>query len=340
MIKSLQSIRFIFALMIFIHHFYQPQIEQFGSFPVAFFFILSGFVLTMGYSERILKGEITYFSYICKRIIHIFPLNWVALILALFVPIDWNMNLNYYITHIPSAFLLQSWIPLSSIYFSGNAVAWFLSDIFFFYLVFPYILRLLSSKYKHFMMAVVLLLYLVLIHIVPDSWNHPLIYINPMLRIVDFCIGIYLCLLWKAFPHENRSSFYFNSVIELLAGIISVFFILVYPFIAVRYSLASLYWIPSVILILAFVKSESGGGGIFSRMLSYRYLTYLGSLSFAFYMFHLIVIHWNRDISIGTCVENGTMGGALLCVLVTLLLSHVYSFYLEPRIVQYLNKYE
>ena len=110
------------------------------------------------------------------------------------------------------------------------------------------------------MMAVVLLLYLVLIHIVPDSWNHPLIYINPMFRIVDFCIGIYLCLLWKAFPHEN-SPFYFNSVIELLAGIISVFFILVYPFIAVRYSLASLYWIPSVILILAFVKSESGGGG-------------------------------------------------------------------------------
>lgn len=82
------------------------------------------------------------------------------------------------------------------------------------------------------------------------------------------------------------------------------------------------------------------GGGIFSEMLSCRFLTYLGSLSFAFYMFHLIVIHWNRDISNGTCVENGTIGGALLCVSVTLFLSHVYSFYLEPRIVQYLNKYE
>jgi peptidoglycan/LPS O-acetylase OafA/YrhL len=326
--------------MIFACHFSLSQIEQLATFPVAFFFILSGFMLAMGYSERILKGEITYFKYIRKRIIRIFPLNWVALILALFVPIDWNMNLNYYIAHIPSTLLLQSWIPLSSIYFSGNAVAWFLSDIFFFYLAFPYILRILSSKYQHMVMAAVLLIYLVLINIVPDSWNHPLIYINPMFRIVDFCIGIYLCLLWKAFPRENRPSFYFNSVIELLAGIISVFFILVYPFIAVRYSLASLYWIPSVILILAVVKSESGGGGIFSKMLSCRYLTYLGSLSFAFYMFHLIVIHWNRDISNGTCVENATIGGALLCVLVTLLLSHVYSFYLEPRIVQYLNKYE
>ena len=265
MIKSLQSIRFIFALMIFIHHFYQPQIEQFGTFPVTFFFVLSGFMLTMGYSEKILKGEISYFSFIRKRIIRIFPLNWVALILALFVPIDWNMNINYYIAHIPSALLLQSWVPLSSIYFSGNAVAWFLSDIFFFYLAFPYILRLLSSKYKHFVMAVVLLLYLVLIHIVPDSWSHQLIYINPMFRMVDFCIGIYLCLLWRAFHHENEHSFYLNTAIEFFAGLISVFFILVYPFIAVRYSLASLYWIPSVILILAFAKSESAGGGRFFK---------------------------------------------------------------------------
>ena len=82
------------------------------------------------------------------------------------------------------------------------------------------------------------------------------------------------------------------------------------------------------------------GGGVFSRLLSYRCFTYLGALSFAFYMFHLIVIHWNRDINNGTCAENGTIGGAILCVAVTLLLSHVYSFYLEPRIVQYLNKNE
>ena len=340
MIKSLQSIRFIFALMIFVHHFCQPQIVQFGTFPVTFFLVLSGFMLTMGYSERILKGEITSLGFIRKRIIRIFPLNWVTLILALFVPIDWNMNLHYYIVRVVNALLLQSWVPLSSIYFSGNAVAWFLSDIFFFYLVFPFVLKILSSKYNHLVMAALLLIYMVLIQVIPDSWSHPFIYISPIFRIVDFCLGIYLYLLWKSFPHNSKYSFCFNSVIELLACLISVFFVLVYPFIAVRYSLASLYWIPSVILILAFIKSESGGGGMLSRLLSCRYLTYLGSLSFAFYMFHLIVIHWNRDISNGTYFENGTILGSILCVAVTLILSHAYSFYLEPKIVRYLNKNE
>ena len=340
MIKSLQSIRFMFALMIFVHHFFQPQIVQFGVFPVTFFFILSGFMLTMGYSERILKGEIAYLSFIRKRIIRIFPLNWVTLILALFVPIEWNKTILYYFAHVPSALLLQSWVPLSSIYFQGNGVAWFLSDIFFFYMGFPFVLKILSSKYKHFVMATIIFIYMIVIHVVPDNWNHPLIYINPMFRIVDFCIGIYLCLLWRASSRKNETSFYLNSIIELSACLISVFFIIFYPFIATKYSLASLYWIPSAILIFTFVKSETSGGGIFSRGLSCRYLTYLGSLSFSFYMFHLIVIHWNRDISNGTFVENGTIGGAILCVAVTLLLSHAYSSYLEPQFIQYLNKNE
>ena len=58
MIKELTSLRFIFLCMIYLYHMgYYPTGGPLG---VAFFFVLSGFVLTLGYKDRILKRELNY----------------------------------------------------------------------------------------------------------------------------------------------------------------------------------------------------------------------------------------------------------------------------------------
>ena len=83
-IPELSTWRFLFILMIFFHH-----VELFpggGATGVAFFFILGGFTLTLGYLDRVLKNGFEYGSYLKKRLIKFYPLHW--LILLLFVPLN------------------------------------------------------------------------------------------------------------------------------------------------------------------------------------------------------------------------------------------------------------
>lgn len=59
MIKTLQSYRFIFVLMVFFSHFSWNDVAAFdfgGECGVSFFFILSGFVLSVSAAERNLKN--------------------------------------------------------------------------------------------------------------------------------------------------------------------------------------------------------------------------------------------------------------------------------------------
>lgn len=78
MIKSLISLRGIFILFIFLHH--AGVYAGGGSMAVAFFFVLSGFSMTLGYKDRVLKPEFSYKQYIARRCIKFYPLHWITLI--------------------------------------------------------------------------------------------------------------------------------------------------------------------------------------------------------------------------------------------------------------------
>ena len=63
MIETLQSLRFIFIMMIFMSHFAYRGIGPFdagGDCGVAFFFMLSGFVVSLGYGRQIREGSFQY----------------------------------------------------------------------------------------------------------------------------------------------------------------------------------------------------------------------------------------------------------------------------------------
>ena len=81
MIGSLQSLRFIFAIMIFLHHFTGNGgvglFEAGGSCGVSFFMILSGFVMSVGYFEKVQLPSFNYTSFIGKRLIRVYPLHFV-----------------------------------------------------------------------------------------------------------------------------------------------------------------------------------------------------------------------------------------------------------------------
>lgn len=332
MINSLQSLRFLFALMIFAHHYFIPQIEPFGSFPVAFFFILSGFVMTLGYGDKVEKTDFSYKEYITRRLMRLLPLNIICLLFYYIRPtlldlvvgqIQWE-RFNYFIV---DALLLQSWIPLKSVYYSGNVVSWFLSVILFLNLIFPLLIRRIKRINVYLFIISIIVIYLFIIQFVPTEWVHPLIYINPIFRLTDYIIGIALAILFK----HNQGK-YNCTLLQLVALLVSVISVLLYPFIPISYSYASLYWIPSVLLIISF-----GQKGRVSSILESKNLVYLGSISFPFYMLHMSIIYWWILIEGHLPYKNQAMG-AVICVCFIVILSHCYAKYMEPYIIKKIQR--
>ena len=114
MIQSLQSLRFIIILLIFLHHFGvngKGLFEAGGPAGVTFFFILSGFVMSLGYSNKIESENFDYREFILKRIAKIYPLHLLCLFIWIILSYKSLFSLHN-LALVPNTLLLQSWIPI------------------------------------------------------------------------------------------------------------------------------------------------------------------------------------------------------------------------------------
>lgn len=268
MIGSLQAWRFIFALMIFHHHFFiEPQVVQFGFFPVAFFFILSGYVMAMGYENKVDGPSFSYLSFIKKRLIRIYPLHLFCLILALILPVVSFIDLKSYILALPELFLVQAWLPIKGLY-SLNPVSWYLSSLLLVYLCFPFLMRWLKGQYGWYTTILILIVYFVVMPFIGDEWVNYLIYVSPYFRIIDFILGMMLYLGMKANISENHRPVS-ATILEIIAIACAVASLIFYPYVPEKISMASLFWIPSLLLISAFVISAKWGGQFLTCLTSH-----------------------------------------------------------------------
>ena len=94
MISTLNSLRFILILMIMISHstlpISQDLINYLGEFPVAIFFVISGFVLSLSKGEKLQKEVLGNRNFFLSRIIKLYPLH--ILILAILILMDWRLG--------------------------------------------------------------------------------------------------------------------------------------------------------------------------------------------------------------------------------------------------------
>lgn len=215
--------------------------------------------------------------YLKRRVARVWPLHLVCLLAALtLLPVTLNadtvaaLGLNIV--------LLQSWVPLRDFFFSGNSVSWCLCDLMFFYILFPWLRRLfhrLKGRLIAVLTAAAAALYVAVAVIVPADFRLGVVYVNPLMRLPDFLIGMGL-------------------------------FIALWPFVPPTVQYASLWWIPCGALLMA----TACGGGPLTRLLKWRPLVHAGELSFSFYMIHQLVIrvmrralyHWQLEWSTSLCI--------------------------------------
>lgn len=286
MILPIQSLRGIFAILIFLHHYTinrLPMIDA-GNISVAFFMMLSGTVLSIGYGQRVLDRRISYRDFVSGRLARIYPLYFITLIGGIIL-FSQNHSSDSILPIATDFFMLQSWIPSQQFYFSGNPPSWCIPDFLFFYLIFPPLYRLIARRPVAFISGLlgVLALYFSLTPLIPYDLIEPLTYISPLFRSLDFilglCIGYYIC----SAPRPSHTSRLRASLLELAVAAICIAFYAIQDFATPLYNNASWWWIPLTLLIYTFTR-QPYGHGILSSLLSLKPFVWLGSISYPLFM--------------------------------------------------------
>ncbi len=196
-----------------------------------------------------------------------------------------NVNINHLLTNL---LLIQSWIPETYSYFGFNAVSWSISDEAFFYISFIFLVKL-NSKYICFLFLILLSLVIISkIYSPPASkYDFWIFYINPLFRLIDFVAGMLVYHLYKHITVFIKLNIKTGTSLEILSILIMIAFISVGINLPVSQLLRNdvYYILPMAIIILVF----SLDSGLISRIISNKYLIFLGEASFCFYMVHQLL---------------------------------------------------
>lgn len=314
-IAPLTSLRFIAAALIVVYHCgpaFIPSLDNIlkhfePAQGVSFFFILSGFILGFVNTSLSTFRECTRFW--IRRIVRLWPLHLLifAIILLVF-PREYHVAQGAPRTAIllANAFMLHGWFPYPEFYFSVNSPSWSISAELFFYITFP-ILLIGSKKFTWLPLAVTgllagafILLGNTFLSRLPDYGTsvHALVYINPLVRILEFAVGISIAsLIKKTYDKIPKLSFRACNALEFGTLALTIILILcthpITKFLKktfllgeggeewLKYAGVPLVGFASLIAVLSFER------GALSKFFSHPLLVLLGEISFATYMLHI-----------------------------------------------------
>ncbi|MGP3638586.1 acyltransferase family protein [Streptomyces sp. 24-1644] len=144
-LDSLTGLRFWAALVVVLYHLSRltgtlpwiSDITWYGRSGVTFFFVLSGFVLAWTYDGKSVPTKI----FLWRRFARIWPLLAVSVLTSLAV---WRaLGTDISLRGVAATLgLVNAWVPDRAYLVGGNPAAWSLSDEAWFYLVFPLLLML------------------------------------------------------------------------------------------------------------------------------------------------------------------------------------------------------
>lgn len=319
-IDALTGLRFLAAMMVFCFHldgFLKSGVTTgpMGAIAVSFFFVLSGFILTYVYRERLTRGGLKRFYF--TRWARIWPLHAVCLVAALCLmphgkPVDFPwLRIASHVA------LLQSWIPWTNYVLGLNSVAWSISTEAFFYFMFP---MFLLGGLKHFWwkylatvgFTIAALLTMTQFAVTPfwDISNelHDIVHFNPAFRLLEFVTGMATGYLFMSrrlgaikVLQISQWPIAVQTVLEvgvLLAAATSFYVLRSYGFFrwighdlgggeGIQYWFVYCSGLPfHAVCIFVFAQTN----GWLARTLRTKPMIFLGEASFALYMVHRIVM--------------------------------------------------
>ena len=184
----------------FIHTVLWP-LYRYGFLFVELFFMLSGFGMMHGYSERIKNGTISFKEYILKRIKKLYPLHFATLVYVIILELIWYSSHNTYWIYFDinwKSILLNLLLLQRGFLNYGasiNGPSWTISVCFLLYCLFYFIRKYLKKDLAFFLtMITISVIYLPAIIY---KIGGPLYHIDIARGIVCFTIGCIIEYLYS-----------------------------------------------------------------------------------------------------------------------------------------------
>lgn len=308
-IDSLTGLRLFAALAVFLSHTQPPTtmpetvrtMMLAGYSGVTLFFVLSGFVLTWTYVERMPSpGRTALRDFAVARVARVAPLYFVALAFA-FVAGRGALPEHSW-THL---FALQTWNSNYETAFAINPPGWSIGVETFLYALFPLLLWMVLRATRRGVVAVllgsVLLLGAITLAVYvtgghelpvqdPLSDNR-LLYRTPLTRVPDFVIG--MCVALLVFRSKGRSRLAPLTQWAAVAAIVMMMG-------SSRMLDSIVSWdLVYAVLAGALVWSlASAPDALLAKVLAHPLLVRGGLVSFAFYLFHYPILEL-ADVNFG-----------------------------------------
>lgn len=302
---ALTGFRFVSALLVFIFH-YNPFRQ--GSFiwgicnemyiGVGMFFVLSGFLITYNYYDKV-KFDWTFMrTYFIRRFARIYPIYFLLTLLYFSYHIFTNPLDNFVTQFFLNIFLIKGF---SEKYFlSGIMQAWSLTTEECFYLCAPLIYWLIKFRKIFWTQIFILILIGILLVLISLSLPHfyffesfHFLFIATFFgRCFEFYIGIHLALSLKKTQTDKRLDYPTSTS---MGGISVVACLVAMSVVRYMYQLDHSSSTPVGLfinnIILAFSVSLLLKGLItestfFSKILSSPFVVLLGKSSYVFYLIH------------------------------------------------------
>ncbi|MGL5560275.1 MAG: acyltransferase family protein, partial [Paraclostridium dentum] len=299
-----------------------------------FFFILSGFILSHSYGDRVAGGSLGFWEYAFLRLARLSPLHFATAVPFIFFGL-YKHELSLPETLL-NLFYLQSWIPSDSYYFSLNAPSWSLSnEMFFYFCFFPLAFVRLSKLIKlgGGLLAIVAIIAIATnflfagkIYFGTQTITHWLFYIFPGFRLLEFIVGMILYKVWKNGFRLN------NSLI--IPSYITLFCAMYFAGNVPESFRMSLFFLPFISLFFYAHLSENW---FVISFFSCDKLILLGNSSFAFYLIHQPLIAILKRILNEFELSNAQFFVISLFI-ITFLSILVFVFY-EKRFDAYLKSF-
>ena len=341
---NLNSIRFIAALLVVIHHIEQfksvlhiypnsmanPVINYFGPLGVRLFFVLSGFLITyLLFVEMEVSGTISIKKFYIRRALRIWPLYYLIVLLAFLVipqffpglilpqpeaahthPVLWKVfSVSLFVFFLPNfALVFIGIVPFAS-------HLWSIGTEEQFYFIWPVLMKFFKNKFA--LLLSVILCYLAASFTFSHFENSDINW----LRI----LGRY----WQAFPIDNMAiggvfalivysssdafrrvkDFIFNRFVQVVTLVVLLACICTAVVLPVEVLNYEFYSILFGILIANLAANDK-------RILNLEYpvFNYLGKISYGLYMYHPVMI----VVSINILQRFNVLNNYLLYPLATL----------------------
>ena len=341
MIRTLHALRFVFILLIMLSHVIGSAFDFGGECGVSFFFMLSGFVLSLSYGSRVADGSFRTRRFVGRQLLKFYPLHLVTL--AVFVWLDARLGRIYDWQHlVPNVLLLQSWIPSDEYFFVANGASWFLCDIVFFYSVFACMWRWLNGlapKQLAVAGGVTVVLYAVLAFSIPTEHVNAILYAAPWTRLLDFCIGILICRFYQSERGQklraslNQSDVRFRESLTLALLVASFF---AYEALTPRLRCAALFWvvIPPPLL---FYAAADRSRGVVVRLLHHPVLQRLGDISLEIYLLHMLVFREVHTL-LRYAGHHSVWLAGVLCLVLTIPVAWLVKRYFTDKVFSSLER--